>query len=272
MDSDPIMPYFSGEKLYGDDFTAEEIMQWFEDEKEGYSKLIEERKEGGALKDGLLNLKGQYGYHAMNMHHGYKYLPKEKLPQVLSIGGSFGDELLPIISRIENITILEPSEKAVSAELEGVPIEYVSPSPTGEMPFDDNRFDLITSFGVLHHIPNVSKVVGEAFRCLKPGGFALIVDPIGSLGDWRYPRQGLTKRERGIPVPIFKDIFNSCNFEIVNETLCMFSLIGRMANVTNLRLFNNAVLIELDKLLCRMFGHNNVYHATTFYQKLTKPK
>ena len=36
--------YLSGKKLYGDDFTYEEILDWYEDEKEGYSDL-EAKKE-----------------------------------------------------------------------------------------------------------------------------------------------------------------------------------------------------------------------------------
>jgi len=33
--AEDLTPYFSGERLYGDDFSAEEIAQWFEDEREG---------------------------------------------------------------------------------------------------------------------------------------------------------------------------------------------------------------------------------------------
>ena len=33
--------YLAGNKLYGDDFTAEEIEQWHEDEKEAYAAYLE---------------------------------------------------------------------------------------------------------------------------------------------------------------------------------------------------------------------------------------
>jgi ubiquinone/menaquinone biosynthesis C-methylase UbiE len=36
--------------------------------------------------------------------------------------------------------------------------------------FEDNTFDCVYSFGVLHHIPHVEKALAEIKRVLKPGG------------------------------------------------------------------------------------------------------
>ncbi len=106
---------------------------------------------------------------------------------------------------IEQITILDPSEQFVVNEFKGKPIIYVKPTVEGKMEFPNNSFDVITSFGTLHHIPNVEFIIDEMARVLKPGGYLLIREPIISMGDWRNPRNGLTSRERGIPFELMKN-------------------------------------------------------------------
>lgn len=38
------------------------------------------------------------------------------------------------------------------------------------LPFPDNYFDHVYSFGVIHHSPNPKKIVSQIYRVLKPGG------------------------------------------------------------------------------------------------------
>jgi ubiquinone/menaquinone biosynthesis C-methylase UbiE len=44
-----------------------------------------------------------------------------------------------------------------------------------ELPFADASFDLVTSFGVLHHTPDTAKAIGEVYRVLKPGGKTIMM-------------------------------------------------------------------------------------------------
>lgn len=39
-----------------------------------------------------------------------------------------------------------------------------------QLPFDDDTFDIVYSYGVLHHAPFTMKCLSEAIRVLKPGG------------------------------------------------------------------------------------------------------
>lgn len=47
-----------------------------------------------------------------------------------------------------------------------------------ETGYDDNEFDLVTSFAIIHEVPikTIKDMIAEAFRILKPGGDMLIVD------------------------------------------------------------------------------------------------
>ena len=44
-----------------------------------------------------------------------------------------------------------------------------------ELKFADNSFDVIYSWGVLHHSPNTTKAISEVYRVLKPGGVARVM-------------------------------------------------------------------------------------------------
>lgn len=43
------------------------------------------------------------------------------------------------------------------------------------LPFEDKSFDLVYSWGVLHHSPDTTRAISEAHRVLRPGGTARIM-------------------------------------------------------------------------------------------------
>jgi ubiquinone/menaquinone biosynthesis C-methylase UbiE len=63
------------------------------------------------------------------------------------------------------------------------------------LPFSDNEFDAIYSWGVLHHSPNTQKAIDEVYRVLKPGGFAkiMIYHKFSLVGYMLWIRYGLMK-------------------------------------------------------------------------------
>jgi ubiquinone/menaquinone biosynthesis C-methylase UbiE len=73
----------------------------------------------------------------------------------------------------------------------------VLPHYSGDIALADNSQDVVCAFSVLHHIPNVSKVIAEIGRITKPGGLMMTREPCSSMGDWRGQRSA-TPNERGI--------------------------------------------------------------------------
>ena len=43
------------------------------------------------------------------------------------------------------------------------------------LPFTNNSFDIVYSWGVLHHSPNTPKAIEEVWRVLRPGGSARVM-------------------------------------------------------------------------------------------------
>ena len=240
--------YLSGKELYGDNFNQKQIKEWFKDEKEGYSKLNEDYS--------------NYGYHSINILHGFNKLKKiKKFENVLCFGGARAEEILPIIKKINKITIIEPSKKLRVKGLEVKKINYIFPAFSGKLKLMNNSFNLITCFGALHHIPNVSFVFSELVRVLDKGGFLLMREPIVSLGDWTKPRKGLTKRERGISENIFEKLIKKNNLKIISKRKIMFPLLRRL-NYKNKKAGNNKLFVYLDYLISKLFYWNDKYHST----------
>jgi ubiquinone/menaquinone biosynthesis C-methylase UbiE len=44
-----------------------------------------------------------------------------------------------------------------------------------QLPFPDQSYDVVYSYGVMHHSPNTAQCIGEAYRVLKSGGQARIM-------------------------------------------------------------------------------------------------
>jgi SAM-dependent methyltransferase len=270
---DPRVPRaLSGEILYGDDFTAQEIERWFEHEREGYFDLYygaaREPAEAQAQAPARAADPAAYGYSELVRQHCFDRLPRRDHARVLGLGSADGAELGPVLGRAESITILEPSDGFRASEIAGKPVRYVQPDPSGLMPFADASFDLVVAFNVLHHIPNVSTVVREMQRVLAPGGHALLMDSTHSMGDWRRPRRGLTRHERGIPLPIFRGLIDRAGLKVLRETRCNLAVMSRLSPWLGRPVWSVPWAVRLDAWLCRLPVWSRRYHATRPWHKL----
>jgi ubiquinone/menaquinone biosynthesis C-methylase UbiE len=248
---------FNGESLYGEDFTDDQINKWFLEESMGYANL--------GAKD-----RANYHYksHALNKFQAYKHLDsKLKDLKVLSVGGAYGDELLPIVNKINEIYILEPSNCFINSNINGVKTTYLEAKPSGIIPLDDNSIDLVTCFGALHHLPRIKPTIREIYRVLKPNGIALIREPCESMGDWTKPRKGLTKNERGIPPTIMNQILLENGFTIEKSRKWQFTL-TMLLTMHGVAAYNSMILTMLDDFISNSFPWKYKYNPISLFEKI----
>jgi len=248
---DSIQRLFRGEKLYGDDFSYQDLSQGYEAEKEGYSGLLD------------LDPTHVYAYHELNKNHGFRHVRIRPGSRALGIGAVRCEEFEPIANTLYHITALDPSQKFVRHEIQGVPVSFRLLLVSGVLDFPAASFDLITCFGVLHHIANVSFVLKECSRCLSPRGYMLLREPIVSMGDWRLPRRGLTRNERGIPHKLLLEAIENAGFRVVRQTLFDFPPLSRLLAYCGVSSFSHAFTTVLDQKLCSLTRWNKRYHRTS---------
>jgi len=99
--------------------------------------------------------------------------------RVLEIGVGAGTDFINWVRRGAHATGVDLTRAAIEAarerlELEGLNAELLV-ADAERLPFDDAAFDIVYSYGVLHHSPDTARALSEVHRVLKPGGTALIM-------------------------------------------------------------------------------------------------
>jgi SAM-dependent methyltransferase len=252
----------TGRRLYGDDFAIAEIENWYKDEENAYFEQATANKPESPDSD------YPYEYAAFNRLHGYGSLAKRRFGNCVVLGCANGQDVKPLAGQVDKFVALEPAEKWWRTEIGGTPADYIKPAITGDIPLPADSADLAIALGVLHHIPNVSHVVGELARVLKPGAAFIVREPIISMGDWRLPRRGLTKHERGIPPKLFQSILTTHGFRVMKATPVMVPVIPPFARLVGIRhAYNSPWLVRLDALLSRLLWRNFRYHRVALIHK-----
>lgn len=98
---------------------------------------------------------------------------------VLEVGCGIGTDGVRFASAGASYTGIDFSDVALDLarrqfELNGLSGQFLQVS-LPNLPFADDSFDLVYSFGVLHHIPETDAAVAEIYRILRPGGHALVM-------------------------------------------------------------------------------------------------
>jgi len=108
--------------------------------------------------------------------HGYS---TSKGLKVLDIGCGNGYVLFQYARHGAEVTGVDLTRTAVELSrkrfaLAGMPGEFLEVDGSS-LPFPDERFDIVCSMGVLHHVADPRPMVEEMFRVLRPGGRLIVM-------------------------------------------------------------------------------------------------
>ena len=94
--------------------------------------------------------------------------------RVLEIGVGMGSDFLRWVRAGAVATGVDLTERAVALTkqrlLDGGLQADVRVADAEALPFPDDQFDIVYSWGVLHHTPDPAKAIAEGLRVLAPGG------------------------------------------------------------------------------------------------------
>ena len=99
--------------------------------------------------------------------------------EMLEIGGGMGTDLAQFARHGARVTDIDLSAGHLELAQENFRLRGLTGTfvhhDAEALPFEDNRFDLVYSNGVLHHTPNTAHVVREILRVLRPGGQTIVM-------------------------------------------------------------------------------------------------
>jgi len=105
--------------------------------------------------------------------------------KVLEIGCGSGNDALRFVLNRANYTGIDLTDRAVKATKLKVGYSGTVKKMNAEfIDFPDNYFDLVYSFGVIHHTISPKNVINEIYRVLKPGGMFYVM--LYNKYSWRY--------------------------------------------------------------------------------------
>ena len=104
---------------------------------------------------------------------------KFKDSKILDIGPGRGQETHNYLRAGGKLTVLEFASQGVGLvsnrrKIFNLDFDIIQADAVN-IPLQDEKFDLVFSYGVLHHIPEIEKAIREVERVLKPGGTAKIM-------------------------------------------------------------------------------------------------
>ncbi len=120
--------------------------------------------------------------------------------KVLEVGVGAGTDFLQWVKAGAKAYGVDLTQEAIDnvqhrLDLYGLKAERIQKADAEKLPFDTNTFDLVYSWGVIHHSPNTKKCLDEIIRVTQPGGTVKVMV---------YKRQSLVVLYRYLKTALFK--------------------------------------------------------------------
>ena len=111
-----------------------------------------------------------------------------KSKDVLEIGVGHGSHAQLIATHCHSFTGIDLTETAIGMTQQRFSVNGllgdIKQMDAEKMVFPSNSFDLVWSWGVIHHSANTDKIIQEISRVLRPGGCAVLM--VYHRSPWRY--------------------------------------------------------------------------------------
>ena len=107
----------------------------------------------------------------------FEYHSGEK---VLEVGVGIGTDLVQYAkngAKVYGVDLGQDQVDFTKLNFDANNLEYqdIKQGSAEKLPFDSEQFDLVYSFGVLHHTPNTEGAIDEVYRVLEPDGQAIVM-------------------------------------------------------------------------------------------------
>lgn len=148
-------------------------------EREFHDKYAEGLDWNEHITDALSYERDEYGL-AVEKYFK-KLLGDVKDKKILDIGSGHGNTALNLARMGARVTSIDIAPKLIEgckhrAILHNLEIDF-RVMDACELNFDEETFDIILGFRTIHHLPNLKQFYFAAHRCLKKGGYLLVVEP-----------------------------------------------------------------------------------------------
>jgi len=116
-----------------------------------------------------------YRYEAEPYIHSFAQFSRYHGKKVLEVGMGAGTDFLQWVragAEAHGIDLTQESVDHVERRLAvyGLHAAQVQPGDAEAIPYPDNTFDLVYSWGVIHHSPSTTRALEELVRVTRPGG------------------------------------------------------------------------------------------------------